>query len=190
MTRPEFDAWFKQFAAAFPPVRDFVCKVDKPTDVPGQATLEHWFRVLEPRSLADALAVTIGMFDGVLAGVPAFSNGYPDWASVPRHVSRLCAEMHPVPKAWENQPPKQGRLYEPLPAGDALSASFPVLVKVAAAVRSTGGNVALVVHEFHEQWFPRDGSVPIEDAYAAAEQMVADAREAQAMDAQYNGAAS
>jgi hypothetical protein len=183
MTDQEFGQWWRQFQSAFPAAGEFVKRSVDP-----QATLEHWRRVLVQRDLCDALAVTIGIFDGVLAAVPGTDRGFPDWSAVPRHVSRLCCEMHPAVPAWKRDQPKQGRLYEPLPAGDALSASFPVLVKVAAAVRSTGGNVALVVHEFHEKWFPRNGSVPIEDAYAAAEQMVLDARAAVALDSEYNTA--
>jgi len=98
MNRKEFDQWFKHFVSAFPAANAHVCSVD-PT---GRETLGHWFAVLEKRSLADALAVTNGIFSGDLAGF-ADSKGYIDWSAVPRHVSRLCAEMHPVEPGWKQE---------------------------------------------------------------------------------------
>ena len=59
--------------------------------------------VLQKRDLADALAVTIGLFDGSLTAIPGTDRGFPDWSSVPRHVSRLCAEMHPVEPGWKQE---------------------------------------------------------------------------------------
>ncbi len=96
MNEPEFQRWFDHFAAAFPAAKDFVRKYD-PT---GKATLTRWFEVLKTRELADALAVTNGMFEGALAALPGSDRGFPDWSQVPRHVSRLCGEMHPIEPEW------------------------------------------------------------------------------------------
>ena len=49
------------------------------------------------------LAGAIGLFDGSLTAIPGTDRGFPDWSSVPRHVSRLCAEMHPVEPGWKQE---------------------------------------------------------------------------------------
>ena len=97
MTGSEFEKWLDHFKAAFPAVKDFITKVDS------KETKTLWFGVLQKRDLADALAVTIGLFDGSLAAIPGTERGFPDWSSVPRHVSRLCAEMHPVEPGWKQE---------------------------------------------------------------------------------------
>lgn len=97
MTEREFQDWFDLFTAAFPAVQDFVRKSD-PT---GRATLTLWFEVLKKRDIADALAVTNGLFEGVHPIPWIDKGGYPDWSSVPRHVSRLCAELHPAEPEWQ-----------------------------------------------------------------------------------------
>lgn len=97
MTLEEFNQWFKLFAAAFPAVQDFVRKSD-PT---GKATLTLWFEVLSKRDVSDALAVTNGLFEGVLQAIPGTERGFPDWSQVPRHISRLCAERHYVEPEWK-----------------------------------------------------------------------------------------
>ncbi len=95
MTLEEFNQWFKHFAAAFPAVQDFVRKSD-PT---GKETLKLWYGVLAKRDLADALAMTNELFEGERP-IPWLDRGFHDWSSVPRHISRLCAEMHPVEPEW------------------------------------------------------------------------------------------
>lgn len=97
MNRAEFNKWFAHFAAAFPAVQDFVRKHDRT----GEATLTLWFEVLKKRELNDAIEATNGMFAGELAALPGADRGFPDWSQVPRHVSRLCAEMHPVEPEWK-----------------------------------------------------------------------------------------
>jgi hypothetical protein len=96
MTSREFEQWFDHFAAAFPAVTDFIRKAD-PT---GLETKKLWFGVLSKRDISDALTVTIGLFDGTLEKIPG-DKGWTDWSSVPRHVSRLCAEMHPIEPEWK-----------------------------------------------------------------------------------------
>ena len=97
MTSQEFQKWFDHFAAAFPAVQDFVRKSD-PT---GKATLTLWFEVLAKRSITDALEVTNRLFLGTMAGIPGSERGFPDWSQTPRHVSSLCAQLHPVEPEWK-----------------------------------------------------------------------------------------
>ncbi len=111
MTGSEFQKWFDHFAAAFPAVKDFVRKGDPPSTPPerhGKATLTLWFEVLAKRDLADALAVTNGMFTGDLQAIPGTERGFPDWSQTPRHVSRLCAEMHPIVPEWKKHTERTG----------------------------------------------------------------------------------
>lgn len=96
MNEREFQKWFDHFAAAFPAVQDFVRK----SDLTGEATLKLWCGVLAKRDLADALAVTNELFEGGRP-IPWLDRGFHDWSSVPRHVSRLCAERHPVEPEWK-----------------------------------------------------------------------------------------
>lgn len=96
MTASEFQKWFDHFAAAFPAVQDFVRKYD-PT---GKATLTLWYEVLKKRDIGDCLAVTNELF-GRQQPPWVDKGGYHDWSAVPRHVSRLCGEMHPVVPEWK-----------------------------------------------------------------------------------------
>ncbi len=104
MTRSEFNRWWTHFATAFPAAKDHVCKDGKG----GVDALGLWFGVLEKCDIADALAVTIGMFDGVLQAIPGTEKGYPDWSQAPRHVRRLCAERHPVEPEWKKHTVRTG----------------------------------------------------------------------------------
>ena len=97
MTLDEFNKWFAHFVTAFPDAKAHVLKDGKG----GKAAMGMWFSVLEKRSISDALAVTNGLFEGVHPIPWIDKGGYPDWSSVPRHVSRLCAEMHPVEPGWK-----------------------------------------------------------------------------------------
>jgi hypothetical protein len=103
MTGPEFQKWFDHFAAAFPAVKDFVRKGDKPGTLPdraGEATLTLWLEVLKTCDLGDCLQVTNEVF-GLQTPPWVDRGGYHDWSAVPRHVRRLCAELHPVEPEWK-----------------------------------------------------------------------------------------
>jgi hypothetical protein len=52
--------------------------------------------------------VTNGLFEGVLQAIPGTERGFPDWSQVPRHVSRLCAERHPVEPEWKKHTIRTG----------------------------------------------------------------------------------
>lgn len=104
MTLEEFNQWFKQFAAAFPAVQDFVRKSD-PT---GKATLTLWFEVLSKREVNDCLEVTNRMFQGDMPALPGADRGFPDWSQTPRHVSGLCAQLHPVVPEWKQHTVRTG----------------------------------------------------------------------------------
>lgn len=97
MTDAEFQEWYDHFEAAFPAVRDFVRKSD-PT---GEATLKLWFGVLGKRDINDVLEVTNRLFEGRLPIPWLGDKGFHDWSAVPRHVSRLCGELHPVEPEWK-----------------------------------------------------------------------------------------
>jgi hypothetical protein len=96
MTRGEFNKWWTHFATAFPAAKDHVLKDGKG----GEAALTLWFGVLSKRDIGDALAVTLGLFEGTMPELPG-KNGFTDWSAVPRHVSRLCGELHPIEPEWK-----------------------------------------------------------------------------------------
>jgi hypothetical protein len=97
MTRGEFNKWWTHFATAFPAAKDHVLKDGKG----GEASLRLWFEVLSRRTIADALEVTNRLFEGTLPALPGTDRGFPDWSQTPRHVSRLCGELHPVEPEWK-----------------------------------------------------------------------------------------
>ncbi len=39
--------------------------------------------------------------EGTLPALPGTDRGFPDWSQTPRHVSRLCGELHPVEPEWK-----------------------------------------------------------------------------------------
>jgi len=104
MTDAEFQEWYDHFEAAFPAVRDFVRKSD-PT---GEATLKLWFGVLGKRDINDVLEVTNRLFEGRLPIPWLGDKGFHDWSAVPRHVSRLCGELHPVEPEWKQHTVRTG----------------------------------------------------------------------------------
>jgi hypothetical protein len=127
MTEREFQKWFDHFAAAFPAVQDFVRKSD-PT---GKATLTLWFEVLSKRDVSDALAVTNGLFEGVLQALPGTERGFPDWSQVPRHVSRLCAERHAIEPEWKQHTRERVKPTKGIIEGDpSMAEAYRAAVKI------------------------------------------------------------
>ncbi len=59
MTKKEFDQWYRDFCSAFPETSAFINIGGRP-----QASLQHWYEVMERAELPDALEATKRLFDG------------------------------------------------------------------------------------------------------------------------------
>lgn len=149
MTGSEFQKWFDHFAAAFPAVQDFVRKYD-PT---GEATLTLWFDVLAKRTISDALEVTNRLFEGTLPAIPGTDRGFPDWSQTPRHVSRLCGELHQIEPDWKQHTRERAKPTKGIIESDkSMAAAFKRTQEIFAK-----GVTMDDVNAFLDEYYPGTG---------------------------------